>query len=74
MSRARAERVVSRSVDVSSIDEVLDRLEEGLSEARVATQLLREGDIGAVSELDAVVDAMAREIAELKGRTSGGIG
>ena len=61
-------------MDVSSIDEVLDRLEEALSEARMATQLLREGDITAVGELDAVVDAMAREIAELKGRTSGGIG
>ena len=62
------------SVDVSSIEEALDRLEEGLSEARMAAQLLREGDVSAVSELDGVVDAMAREIAELKGRTSGGIG
>ena len=62
------------SVDISSIEEALDRLEEGLSEARMAAQLLREGDVSAVSELDGVIDAMAREIAELKGRTSGGIG
>ena len=62
------------AVDVSSIEEVLDRLEEGLSEARMAVQLLREGDVTAVGELDGVVDAMAREIAELKSRTSGGIG
>lgn len=61
-------------MDVSSIDEALDRLEEGLSEARMAAQLLREGDLSAAGELDNVIDAMAREIAELKGRTSGGIG
>jgi hypothetical protein len=61
-------------VDVSSIEEALDRLEEGLSEARMAAQLIREGDVSAVGELDGVIDAMAREIAELKGRTSGGIG
>ena len=61
-------------MDVSSIEETLDRLEEGLSEARMAAQLLREGDLTAVSELDGVIDAMAREIAELKSRTSGGIG
>ena len=61
-------------MDVSSIEEALDRLEEGLSEARMAAQLLREGDVSAVAELDGVIDAMAREIAELKGRTSGGIG
>ena len=61
-------------MDVSSIEEVLDRLEEGLSEARMAAQLMREGDVSAVGELDGVIDAMAREIAELKGRTSGGIG
>ncbi len=63
-----------RTVDVSSIEEALDRLEEGLSEARLAAQLLREGDVTAVAELNGVIDAMALEIAELKGRTSGGIG
>ena len=61
-------------MDVSLIEEALDRLAESLSEARMAAQLLREGDVTAVAELDEVIDAMAREIAELKGRTSGGIG
>ena len=61
-------------MDVTQIEEALGRLEEGLSEARMATQLLREGDVTAAAELDSVIDAMAREIAELKGRTSGGIG
>ena len=63
-----------RTVDVSSIEEALDRLEEGLSEARMAAQMLREGDVTAVSDLNSVIDALALEIAELKGRTSGGIG
>ena len=61
-------------MDVTQIEEALGRLEDGLSEARMAAQLMREGDVTAVGELDAVIDAMAREIAELKGRTSGGIG
>jgi hypothetical protein len=61
-------------VDVSVIEEALDRLEEGLSDARMAAQLLREGDVTAIGDLNGVIDAMALEIAELKGRTSGGIG
>jgi len=61
-------------VDVSSIEEALGRLEESLSEARMACEVMREGDISAVGDLNAVIDAMALEIAELKGRTSGGIG
>jgi hypothetical protein len=61
-------------VDVSSIEEALARLEEGISEARMATELMSEGDVTAVGDLNAVIDAMALEIAELKGRTSGGIG
>jgi hypothetical protein len=61
-------------VDVSSIEEALDRLQEGMSEAREAVQLMREGDVSAVEDLNAVIDAMALEVAELKGRTSGGIG
>jgi len=61
-------------VDVSQIEEALGRLEESLSEARMATEVMRDGDISAVSDLNAVIDAMALEIAELKGRTSGGIG
>ena len=61
-------------MDVSSIEEALDRIEEGLSEARLAAQLLREGDVSAVGDLNAIIDALALEVAELKGRTSGGIG
>ena len=61
-------------MDVSSIEEALDRLAEGLSEARMAVQLMREGDVTAVGDLNSVIDALALEIAELKGRTSGGIG
>ena len=62
------------SVDVSQIEEALGRLEESLSEARMATEVMRDGDISAVSDLNAVIDAMALQIGELKGRTSGGIG
>jgi hypothetical protein len=61
-------------VDVSSIEEALDRLQEGMSEAREAVQLMREGDVSAVEDLNAVIDAIALEVAELKGRTGGGIG
>ena len=46
----------------------------GLSDARAATEMMREGDVSAVADLSEVIDAMALEIAELKGRTSGGIG
>jgi hypothetical protein len=59
-------------MDVSGIEAVLGRLDEGLAEARSATELLREGDLTAMGELDAVVEAMAREIAELKTHTNGG--
>jgi hypothetical protein len=59
-------------MDVTTIEETLERIEQGLAEARAATELLRDGDVTAISELDAVVDAMVREIAELKSRTSTG--
>jgi hypothetical protein len=59
-------------MDVTTIEQTLGRIEEGLAEARVATELLRDGDVTAMSELDAVVDALAREIAELKSKTSTG--
>jgi hypothetical protein len=59
-------------MDLSPIDGALERLADGLQEARSAAELLREGDVTAMGELDAVVEAMAREIAELKTRTSGG--
>ena len=61
-------------MDVSSIEEALARLEESISEARMATEMMSAGDVTAVGDLNAVIDAMALEIAELKGRTSGGIG
>ena len=61
-------------MDVTQIEEALGRLEESLSEARMATEVMREGDISAVSDLNEVIDAMALEIAELKTRTSGGVG
>jgi hypothetical protein len=61
-------------MDVSSIEDALGRLEESLSEARAAAELMRDGDVSAVGDLNEVIDAMALEIAELKGRTSGGIG
>ena len=61
-------------MDVTQIEEALGRLEEGLSEARMAAEMMAEGDVSAVGDLNTVIDAMAREIAELKGRTSGGIG
>jgi hypothetical protein len=61
-------------VDVTQIEDALGRLEDGLSEARAAAELLREGDVSAVGDLNEVIDAMALEIAELKARTSGGIG
>ena len=61
-------------MDVSSIEEALARLEESISEARMATEMMSAGDVTAVGDLNAVIDTMALEIAELKGRTSGGIG
>lgn len=61
-------------MDVTQIEEALGRLEEGLTEARMATEMMAEGDVSAVGDLNAVIDAMALEIAELKGRTGGGIG
>jgi hypothetical protein len=59
-------------MDVTTIDEALRRIGDGLQEARSAVELLREGDVTAMAELDAVVDALALEIAELKTRTNGG--
>ena len=61
-------------MDVTQIEDALGRLADGLSEARAAAELLREGDVSAVGDLNAVIDAMALEIAELKTRTSAGLG
>jgi hypothetical protein len=59
-------------MDVTTIEATLDRIGEGLQEARSAAALLRDGDLTAMAELDAVVDAMAREVAELKTQSSSG--
>jgi hypothetical protein len=56
-------------MDVSSIETVLDRIDEGMQEARAATQMLRDGDYSAISDLNEVVDALAMELAELKAKT-----
>jgi hypothetical protein len=56
-------------MDVSTIESALDRIDEGLQEARAATQLLRDGDYSAVADLNEVVDALAMELAELKAKT-----
>lgn len=61
-------------MDVTQIEEALGRLAEGLADARMATEMMRDGDVTAVADLNETIDAMALEIAELKGRTSGGIG
>ena len=57
-------------MDVSAIEAALARVEDGVREARAAVSVLRDGDTTAMQDLDAVVDALAREIAELKGQTS----
>ena len=56
-------------MDVTSIESALARLDEGLQEARAATEMLRDGDTTAMADLDAAIDAMALEIAEIKSRT-----
>jgi len=56
-------------MDVTSIESALDRVAEGLEDARAATQLLRDGDYSAVADLNEVVDALALQIAELKAKT-----
>lgn len=62
------------AMDVSSIEDALGRIEENLVDARAATEMMRAGDVSAVADLNEVIDALALEVAELKGRTSGGIG
>ena len=56
-------------MDVTSIEAALGRIDEGLQEARAATQMLKDGDLSAVGDLNEVVDALALEIAELKSKT-----
>jgi methylaspartate ammonia-lyase len=59
-------------MDVSTIEAALERIGEGLQEAGSAVDQLRDGDVTAMADLDAVIDAIALEVAELKARTSGG--
>ncbi|MEA2190007.1 MAG: hypothetical protein QOI73_128 [Solirubrobacteraceae bacterium] len=56
-------------MDVSSIETALNNIDEGLQEARAATQMLRDGDYSAVADLNEVVDGLALQIAELKAKT-----
>jgi hypothetical protein len=49
----------------------LDAIARRLEEARAAAQVIADGDPSAMAELDAEVDAIARDVAELKALTSG---
>jgi hypothetical protein len=49
----------------------LDALSARIDEARAAAQTIADGDPTAMAELDAEVDAMAADVAELKSMTSG---
>jgi uncharacterized protein YPO0396 len=54
--------------------ELIDRIEalrRRLDEAQAAAETIADGDPTALAELDAEVDAMAEELAALKGLTSG---
>ena len=53
------------------IDAKLDAIAARLEEARAAAKVISEGDPTALAELDAEVDAMAQDVAELKAMTSG---
>ncbi len=57
-------------MDVTNIETVIERIEEGVREARAATEVLREGDASAMAELNGVVDELARDVAELKSQTA----
>ena len=49
----------------------LDALADRVREARAAAEVIAEGDPTAMAELDAEVDAIAQDVAALKGMTSG---
>ena len=53
------------------IESKLDAIAERLEEARAAAKVISDGDPSAMAELDAEVDAMSRDVAELKSMTSG---
>ena len=52
---------------VPKLDDIARRLEE----ARAAALIIADGDPSAMAELDAEVDAIAKDVAELKAMTSG---
>ena len=52
------------------IDAKLDAIAERLEEARAAAKVIADGDPSAMSELDAEVDAMAKDVAALKSMTN----
>jgi hypothetical protein len=60
------------SAEPGDLLERLDGLAERVREARAAAQTIAEGDPTALAELDAEVDAMAADVAALKGMTAGG--
>ena len=51
--------------------ERLEALAGRVDEAKAAAQTIADGDPTAMAELDAEVDAMAKDVAALKGMTSG---
>jgi uncharacterized membrane protein len=60
------------SDDTDELRSILDRLFQGLEEARAATALIDDGDATALADLDRLADALAAEVATLKGMTSAG--
>ncbi len=58
--------------DTEELRAVLERIEQGLEEARAAAALVDEGDPTALRELGAVADAMAGEVATLKAMAAAG--
>jgi len=58
--------------DTDELRGVLDRLAEGVEEARAAAALVDEGDPTALAELGRVAEAMASEVAALKAMTAAG--
>jgi len=63
---------VALTDDTNELRGVLDRLAEGIEEARAAAALVDEGDATALGELGRVADAMAGEVAALKAMTAAG--
>ena len=50
---------------------MLDQIAARVEEARAAADVIEEGDPTAMADLDAEVDAMAKDVAALKAMTSG---